>query len=275
MTDNIPTLAFEGETITALKVDTAEPVFVAAPIAKKLGYESAKDMLRNLDVDEKGRHIVPTLGGPQEMSVITFPGLSHALNNRRPGAIKDLEVRAMVIRFQRWINHDLVPAVTRHGIYATDATIDRIIADPDFGIRLLSELKDERAKRREAENTVAVQSAQLEAQKPKVLFAESVETSPDSIMLGGFAHDLQQNGIPIGRNRLFQWMRDNGYLYKCGELKNEPKQEYVEQGLFEVKTSPYRTPNGVKHTGRTTKLTGKGRIYFTQKLSDSLLKESM
>ena len=275
MTDNILTLAFEGETITALKVDTAEPVFVAAPIAKKLGYESAKDMLRNLDVDEKGRHIVPTLGGPQEMSVITFPGLSHALNNRRPGAIKDLEVRAMVVRFQRWVNHELVPTVARHGIYATDATIDRIISDPDFGIRLLSELKDERAKRREAESTVAVQSAQLEAQKPKVLFAESVETSPDSIMLGGFAHDLQQNGIPIGRNRLFQWMRDNGYLYKSGELKNEPKQEYVEQGLFEVKTSPYRTPDGVKHTGRTTKLTGKGRIYFTQKLSDSLLKETV
>ena len=275
MTDNILALAFEGETITALKVDTAEPVFVAAPIAKKLGYESAKDMLRNLDVDEKGRHIVPTLGGPQEMSVITFPGLSHALNNRRPGAIKDLEVRAMVVRFQRWVNHELVPAVARHGIYATDATIDRIIGDPDFGIRLLSELKDERAKRREAESTVAVQSAQLEAQKPKVLFAESVETSPDSIMLGGFAHDLQQNGIPIGRTRLFQWMRDNGYLYKGGELKNEPKQEYVEQGLFEVKTSPYRTPDGVKHTGRTTKLTGKGRIYFTKKISDSLLKETV
>lgn len=275
MTDNALTLIFEGEEITALDINAPEPVFIASPIAKKLGHRNAYDMLRGLDPDEKGTHIVRTLGGPQEMSVITLPGLSHALNNRRPGAINDPEVRAMVIRFQRWVNHDLVPTVVRHGIYATDATIDRIIDDPDFGIRLLSELKDERTKRREAENTVAVQSAQLEAQKPKVLFAETVETSPDSIMLGGFAHDLQQNGIPIGRNRLFQWMRDNGYLYKSGELKNEPKQEYVEQGLFEVKTSPYRTPDGVKHTGRTTKLTGKGRIYFTQKLSDSLLKESM
>lgn len=271
--DNL-TLAFEGEDITALDVNTAEPMFLASPIAKKLGHRNAYDMLRGLDPDEKGTHIVRTLGGPQEMSVITLPGLSHALNNRRPGAINDPEVRAMVIRFQRWVNHDLVPTVVRHGIYATDATIDRIIDDPDFGIRLLSELKDERAKRREAENTVAVQSAQLEAQRPKVLFAETVETSPDSIMLGAFAHDLQQHGVNIGRTRLFQWMRDNGYLYKGGELKNEPKQEYVEQGLFEVKTSPYRTPDGVKHTGRTTKLTGKGRIYFTKKLSDSLLKES-
>lgn len=272
--DNL-TLAFEGEDITALDVNTAEPMFLASPIAKKLGHRNAYDMLRGLDPDEKGTHIVRTLGGPQEMSVITLPGLSHALNNRRPGAINDPEVRAMVIRFQRWVNHDLVPTVVRHGIYATDATIDRIIDDPDFGIRLLSELKDERAKRREAENTVAVQSAQLEAQRPKVLFAETVETSPDSIMLGAFAHDLQQHGVNIGRTRLFQWMRDNGYLYKSGELKNEPKQEYVEQGLFEVKTSPYRTPDGVKHTGRTTKLTGKGRIYFTKKLSDSPLKESM
>ena len=95
----------------------ARAVLIASPIAKKLAYESAKDMLRNLDSDEKGKHIVPTLGGEQEMSVITLPGLIHALNNRRPGAVKDEATRNMVIRFQRWVNHELVPTVMRTGRY--------------------------------------------------------------------------------------------------------------------------------------------------------------
>lgn len=112
------TLTFEDTDITALDVATGDPVFLASPIAKKLGYDSAKDMTRNLDDDEKGRHIVPTPGGTQEAVVITLPGLSHALNNRRPGAVKDENTRNMVIRFQRWVNHELVPQVMRTGVYA-------------------------------------------------------------------------------------------------------------------------------------------------------------
>lgn len=117
MSNALQTLRFEDTEVTALDCNTDEPVFVASPIAKKLAYESAKDMLRNLDSDEKGKHIVPTLGGEQEMSVITLPGLIHALNNRRPGAVKDEATRNMVIRFQRWVNHELVPTVMRSGRY--------------------------------------------------------------------------------------------------------------------------------------------------------------
>ncbi len=117
MSNALQTLRFEDTEVTALDCNTDEPVFVTSPIAKKLAYESAKDMLRNLDSDEKGKHIVPTLGGEQEMSVITLPGLIHALNNRRPGAVKDEATRNMVIRFQRWANHELVPTVMRTGRY--------------------------------------------------------------------------------------------------------------------------------------------------------------
>lgn len=117
MSNALQTLRFEDTEVTALDCNTDEPVFVASPIAKKLAYESARDMLRNLDSDEKGKHIVPTLGGDQEMSVITLPGLIHALNNRRPGAVKDEATRNMVIRFQRWVNHELVPTVMRPGRY--------------------------------------------------------------------------------------------------------------------------------------------------------------
>lgn len=98
MSNALQTLRFEDTEVTALDCNTDEPVSVASPIAKKLAYESAKDMLRNLDSDEKGKHIVPTLGGEQEMSVITLPGLIHALNNRRPGAVKDEATRKPVGR---------------------------------------------------------------------------------------------------------------------------------------------------------------------------------
>lgn len=94
-------LTFEDTTITAFNADSDSPTFLASPVAKKLGHRDAEHMLRNLDDDEKGTHIVGTLGGPQEMAVITLPGLMHALSNRRPGAIKDPETRAMVTRFQR------------------------------------------------------------------------------------------------------------------------------------------------------------------------------
>ena len=122
MSNALQTLRFEDTEVTALDCNTDEPVFVASPIAEKLAYESAKDMLRNLDSDEKGKHIVPTLGGEQEMSVITLPGLIHALNNRRPGAVKDEATRNMVIRFQRWVNHELVPTVMR--VFEWASTVD-------------------------------------------------------------------------------------------------------------------------------------------------------
>lgn len=130
------TLTFENTAITAFNANTDNPTFPASPIAKKLNYASAKDMLRNLEEDEKGRHIVPTLGGPQEMAVITLPGLMHALSNRRPGAIKDPETRAMVTRFQRWVNHEVLPTILRTGRYVPDAQPD---IDPQSVQRLLED----------------------------------------------------------------------------------------------------------------------------------------
>lgn len=129
-------LTFEDTTITAFNTDSDSPTFLASPVAKKLGHRDARDMLRNLDDDEKGTHNVRTLGGPQEMAVITLPGLMHALSNRRPGAIKDPETRAMVTRFQRWVNHEVLPTIMRTGRYAPDAQPD---IDPQLVQRLLDD----------------------------------------------------------------------------------------------------------------------------------------
>lgn len=131
------TLTFEDVTITAFDTDTDNPTFLASPIAKKLGHADAAHMLRNLDDDERGLHNVETPYGPQEMAVVTLPGLMHALNNRRPGAIKDPETRAMVERFQRWVNHEVLPTILRTGHYVADNQ-PTDAADKDGVIRALA-----------------------------------------------------------------------------------------------------------------------------------------
>lgn len=105
----------------------------------------------------------------------------------------------------------------------------------------------------------------IEADKPKTIFADAVSASRTSILVGDLAKLICQNGYQIGQKRLFQWLRDNGYLIKNGNSKNMPMQRYVENGLFEIKESNVQNPDGSVRTTRTTKVTGKGQIYFINK----------
>lgn len=107
---------------------------------------------------------------------------------------------------------------------------------------------------------------QLEEQKPKVIFANAVSTSKTSVLIGELAKIIKQNGIDIGQRRLFQWLRDNGYLMKSGSSKNMPTQRSMEMKLFEIKEGSYVNGDGVNITTKTPKVTGKGQIYFVNKL---------
>lgn len=111
----------------------------------------------------------------------------------------------------------------------------------------------------------AEQKKVIEEQKPKVLFADSVETAKTSILIGEFAKILKQNGVDIGQNRLFDWLRNNNYLIKTGERRNTPTQTAMEKGLFEIKERTLNNPDGSVRITRTTKLTGKGQVYFVNK----------
>lgn len=104
-----------------------------------------------------------------------------------------------------------------------------------------------------------------ERMKPKEIFADAVATSKTSILVGDLAKLICQNGYQIGQKRLFDWLRNNGYLVKSGSSYNMPMQRYVEQGLFEVKESNVQNPDGSVRTTRTTKVTGKGQVYFVNK----------
>jgi len=155
-----------------------------------------------------------------------------------------------------WIAGEVVPSIRKHGGYLTPAKTEEIIANPDFIIKLAEALKEERAKVEALENK-AIED------RPKVIFADAVDASKDSVLIGNFAKMLCQNGIQVGQNRLFAWFREHGYLISCrGERWNFPKQEYVDKGYFEVKKSVVNNPDGSTRVNHTTKITGKGQIYF-------------
>lgn len=105
----------------------------------------------------------------------------------------------------------------------------------------------------------------IEQDRPKTIFADAVSASETSILVGDLAKLICQNGYQIGQKRLFEWMRQNGYLMKCGSSRNMPTQRYLEQGLFEVKESNVQNPDGSIRITRTTKITGRGQLYFVNK----------
>lgn len=164
--------------------------------------------------------------------------------------------------FQDWLYEDMLPSVQKHGAYLTPEKLEEVLLNPDTLIRLATDLKTEREAR------IAAQK-QIEADKPKVIFAEAVTTSKTSILVGELAKILKQNGIQIGQNRLFQWLRENGYLIKRkGTDYNMPTQKSMEMGLFEIKETSVTHSDGHITISKTPKVTGKGQVYFINKFKD-------
>lgn len=240
-----------GEVRTIVKND--EVWFIGKDVTEALGYQnSSRDINRH--VDEEDRQIlkstetvvlekdIPIRG----LIIINESGLySLALSSKLPKAKE----------FKRWITKEAIPSIRKHGGYLTPAKIEEVLSNPDTIIKLATELKQERAKRIEHEQ-------KIEADKPKVLFAEAVETAKSSILVGELAKLIKQNGIDIGQQRLFNFMRENGYLIKQkGSAYNMPTQKSMNLGLFEIKE---RTINHSDHVEivKTPKVTGKGQIYF-------------
>ena len=165
-------------------------------------------------------------------------------------------------KFESWIFDEVVPSVLHHGAYMTSDTIDQMIASPEFGIRLLTELKEERDRRREIEAQKLQLEAQVEADRPNVQFAKAVEGSYSTILVRDLAKILRQNGVEIGEKRLFEWFRQKGYLIRQeGRSYNLPTQRAHESGFFEVKETAITHTTGTK-THLTPLVTGKGQKYF-------------
>ena len=186
------------------------------------------------------------MGRQQEMTIINESGLYNGiLRSDKPEAKP----------FRKWVTSEVLPTIRRHGMYATPDTVEKMLADPDTTIKLLETIKQERAARMALE-------AKAEADKPKVLFADAVSASHTSILVGDLAKLLRQNGVEIGQNRLFSFLREKGYLCSQGERYNLPTQRSMDRGWFQVKETTINQPNGSVRITRTVKVTGKGQQYF-------------
>lgn len=237
---------FDGADFRVIIRD-GQPWFVAKDVLGVLDLNNVTNALRNLDEDERGLQILNTLGGPQEMTVITESGLyALIMRSNKP------EAR----RFRKWVTSEVLPTIRKHGAYATPQTIESIISDPGNAIRLLQALKEEQ------ERSAALRK-QAEIDAPKALFADAVSASDTCILVGELAKILRQNGVKIGQNRLFEQMRNDGWLMKSGDSRNMPTQKAMEMALFEIKERTIQNPDGSVRITKTTKITGKGQIYLT------------
>lgn len=240
---------FENSEFGAVRVVdmNGDPWFVARDVCECLELGNPRTSIALLDEDEKGVHTMDTPGGAQEMSIVSEAGLySLILRSRKP------EAKA----FKRWITHEVLPAIRKHGGYLTPAKLEEALTDPDTIIRLATNLKAEREKRQALE-------AQAAADRPKVVFAESIEVAKTSILVGEMAKLIKQaTGCDMGQNRFFEWLRANGYLHKGGSARNMPTQRCIDAGWMEIKEGTRIGSSGECHITRTPKVTGKGQIYF-------------
>lgn len=234
---DIRTLTEDGNTL-----------FCGIDVAYALGYTNARDALAR---HCKGvvKRDAPTRGGSQEMSFIPEGDLYRLITHSK---LPDAE------KFERWVFDEILPSIRRNGMYATPEKLAEMLLNPDAMIQTLQALKAEQEKRRALE-------AQAEADKPKVLFSDAVSASSSSILIGDLAKLLRQNGVPIGQNRLFDRLRSEGFLMRNGESRNLPTQRAMEQGLFEVKETTIANPDGSIRVTKTTKVTGKGQVYFVNR----------
>ena len=170
-------------------------------------------------------------------------------------------------RFEKWVMEEVLPNIRKHGAYMNEDVINQTLENPDFLIELAMKLKEEKERKRLAEEKAKMLENTIAMDKPYTDFGKSLATCEDAITIGQFAKILSNNDIEVGRNRLFSWFRDNGYLIKVGKDKNMPKQIYVKQGLFKVAESIVKTVKGELLTA-TTLITGKGQMYFLELFSN-------
>ena len=256
--------------------------FVARDVADILGYKNANNAITlHVEEDDRLTTQVNTPKGIRSTIIINEIGVySLVLGSKLPQAKA----------FKRWICKDVVPSIRRTGAYMTDETLSHVQADPAALQELTAKLEEERAKHIETmkllgqhEQTIKEKDALIERKnayfarnKPRIDFAKAVYENKTAILVGEMAKLLNQNGIDIGQNRFFQWLRENGYLQsKEGQMWNVPYQKCIESGLFIIKESITKSKDGTEIISRTPMVTGKGQRYFISKFLETKDQEAL
>ena len=241
---------FKSDSFGAVRTVEVEgvPYFVGKDVAEILGYTNPTKALQDhVDSEDMTFNESLKLSRQSGAWLINESGLySLILCSKLPKAKQ----------FKHWVTSEILPAIRKHGAYMTENTLEKALTSPDFLIQLVTQLKEEQAQRKALE-------VQIEADKPKTIFADAVSVSKTSILVGELAKLLKQNGIEIGQNRLFAWLREKGYLIsRKGTDYNMPTQKSMELKLFEIKENSITHSDGHTSITKTPKVTGKGQIYF-------------
>lgn len=225
-----------------------EPWFVGKDVAIALGYAKPENAISShVSKEDKTSTLIQGSGSNYKSKaiIINESGLYALIFGSKLESAK---------RFKHWVTSDVLPSIRKHGVYA----VDELINNPEMAIKAFTALKEEREK-----NKVLI--ADNQRMKPKEIFADAVASSKTSILIGDLAKILKQNGIETGQKRLFEQLRQEGYLMKSGVSKNMPTQKSMEKGLFEVKETTINNPDGSIRVTKTTKVTGVGQQYFINK----------
>jgi phage antirepressor YoqD-like protein len=234
--------------IRITKTEIGDPLFCLMDLCNVIGISNSRNVRNRIDNEDVHLVDTPTSSGIQAMTYVTESGMY------------DVVLRSDSIKakpFQKWVTTEVLPAIRKTGGY-----IHTSIEDTPESIMAKALLI--------ADSTIKKQAKQLQDQAPKVLFADAVATSERSILIGELAKIMHQNGVSIGQNRLFEELRRTGYLGNKGEYYNTPTQRAIEQGLFEIKKTSITKPDGTVLVTTTTKVTGKGQIYFLNKFIKSI-----
>lgn len=225
---------FENHKVRSILLSD-EPWFVGKDVADVLGYQNgSRDINRHVDEEDRRNYQNGTFDSPRGMTIINESGLySLVLSSKLPSAKK----------FKRWVTSEVLPTLRKTGQYQV-----KELSGQELMAKALIE----------AQSVLAAKDKQIEEMKPKALFADAVSASKGSISVGSLAKLLAQNGIAIGQNRLFAWLRDNNFLIKDGKSKNVATQRYIDQGLFELKANVTFENGETKTHKPTTMVTGKG-----------------
>lgn len=243
---------FENEEFGSVRTVeiNGKPYFVGKDVAKALGYKDTVNALKQHCRGVVKHHLTDSLG--REQDAVFIP----------EGDIYRLVVRSKLPsaeRFESWVFDEVLPSIRKNGGYIAG---QESLSDDELMAKAVLVAQKKIAER---DAIIAQQAQKIEADRPKTIFADAVSTSKTSILIGDLAKLICQNGHQIGQKRLFQWMRDHGYLMKAGASHNMPTQRYMEQGLFEVKERSIQNPDGSVRITKTTTITGKGQLYFINK----------
>ena len=219
-----------------------EPWFVGRDVALSLGYKDTSDALKkHVDSEDKLTRCFADSGQNRQMYIVNESGLYALIFGSKLDSAQ---------RFKHWVTSEVLPAIRRTGGYQMQAPQGKEL----LALAVL-----------EAQKTIEAQNAEIERMRPKEIFADAVKASDSSILIGDLAKILRQNGVDTGQKRLFEQLRNEGYLMKTGSSRNMPKQRYVENGFFQIKETVISNPDGSVRMTKTTKVTGKGQQHFLNK----------